>query len=206
MRKLVLALALSLSLAGAAPAAELVVNGGFETGDFTGWTLTGATDHTTVDPNFAYDGFYGASLAPVGADGYLSQILPTIGDQTYTLSYALENVADTDGNVFPNDFGVLWGGVLVPGSDFLNSGAFSGQLFSLTVTAPGPNTELQFYYRQDPGYWGLDVVSVQGSASPEPSSLALASLGLLAVVSFRKFRQQFRVRFKTCFARRTRLY
>ncbi len=161
-----------------APAAELVVNGGFETGDFTGWNVTGNTTHVFVSPGFAYDGNYGAGLGPVGSDGYLSQILPTIGGEPYTLSFAFEN---TDGTG-PNDFGVLWGGVLVPGSSYVDAAAFPGTVVSFNLTAPGPSTELMFYYRNDPGYWGLDDVSVQGaSAVPEPATAAVAGLGLFAI-------------------------
>src|SRR5215469_14872317 len=147
--------ALWLAISAVVSAGELVVNGGFETGDFTGWTLSGNTSHTDVENGFNYSGFYGAKLGPVGSDGYLSQILPTVAGDSYVLSYALENVPDEAGNVIPNDFGVLWGGVLVPGSDFLNAGAFSGTVFTFNLTAPGPNTELKFYFRQDPGFWGL---------------------------------------------------
>jgi hypothetical protein len=162
-----------------APAAELVVNGGFETGDFSGWTLTGNTAFTGVDPNFAYSGNFGAKLGPIGSDGYLSQTLPTVPGGTYVLSYAFENLGGV-----PNDFGVFWGGVLVPGSDFLNAPSFPGRTFSATLTAPAPNTEVRFYFRQDETHWGLDEVSVKGApggAVPEPSTLGLAAAGTLVV-------------------------
>lgn len=185
MYRFVLGLATVLLVAALAPAAELVVNGGFETGDFTGWTLLGNTSNTAVDPNFAYQGTYGAKLGSIGSDGFLSEILPTVTGQTYTLSYAVENVGNP-----PDDFGVNWGGVLVPGSNLVNVGPFPGTVYSFTVVAPGPSTQLQFYFRQDPSFWGLDVVSVQGAAAvPEPASLGLAGLALLAAFGRRKFRR-----------------
>jgi hypothetical protein len=41
--------ALGFAVAGPANAAELVTNGSFETGDFTGWTLAGNTGFTGVE-------------------------------------------------------------------------------------------------------------------------------------------------------------
>jgi len=176
-------LAVVLAVAATATAAELVVNGGFETGDFTGWSLSGNITNTGVDPGFAYSGNFGAKLGSVGADGFLSQILPTVLGSNYALSYALENLGGT-----PNDFGVLWGGVLVPGSDFLDAGPFRGTVFSFNLVAPGPNTQLTFFFRQDPTFWGLDDVSVQGTQGelvPEPATLGIAGPGLIAMVLLR---------------------
>src|SRR5260370_23598673 len=46
--------------------AGLVVNGGFETGDFKGWTLGGNTDFTFVDGE-PHSGMFSACLGPVGS-------------------------------------------------------------------------------------------------------------------------------------------
>src|SRR5437773_4432346 len=65
--------------------ADLVVNGGFETGDFTGWTV--AASFTFVDPaspgvggagGFAtHSGSFYAAMGSVGALGTISQTLST---------------------------------------------------------------------------------------------------------------------------------
>src|SRR4051794_8648117 len=82
--------------------ADLVVNGGFESGDFTGWALSGNTGSTDVSnvPFYVHSDHWGAELGPIGSDGFLMQqnLATTIGD-TYQVSFWLHS----DGSV-PNDF------------------------------------------------------------------------------------------------------
>ena len=47
--------------------ANLVTNGGFETGDFTGWTQGGNTGFTSVDFGIGHSG-YGAKFGPAGSN------------------------------------------------------------------------------------------------------------------------------------------
>ena len=48
--------------------------------------------------------------------------------------------------------------------------------YSFTVLAQGPSTDVNFTIRQDPSYYLLDNVSVQGGV-PEPMSWALMITG-----------------------------
>jgi hypothetical protein len=162
-------------------AGNLVTNCGFETGDFTGWSLTGNTGFTGVASGNQYvnSGTYGAQLGPVGSDGFLSQNVGAAGNTLYNVSFYLYNDGGT-----PNNFTVIWNGVDV-GPDIVDAGGFSYSLFGgvLLGNAGVGSNSLTFDYRQDPAYFGLDdvVVTAAGNPTPEPSSLILMGSGLLGL-------------------------
>ena len=161
-----------------AVAGNLVTNCGFETGDFTGWTQGGNTGFTSVtsNPHYVFSGNFGAQLGPVGSDGTLTQNVGAPGVTLYNASFWLLNDGGT-----PNDFTVFWNGVDV-GPDLVDAGSFSYTLFSAVLpgnAGVGSNT-LEFVFRQDPAYWGLDDVVVT-SAIPEPGSLILMGSGILGL-------------------------
>jgi hypothetical protein len=70
-----------------ASAANLVVNGGFETGDFTGWTQSGDTSSTFVESFFVHSGNFAATFGPIFSLGFLSQTLTTTAGTGYTISF-----------------------------------------------------------------------------------------------------------------------
>src|SRR5690349_18513809 len=74
-----------------ARAQESVMNGGFETGDFTNWTVVDNSGDTFVDNGSntgiaPHSGSYLAALGPVRSLGSLSQTLITATGQSYLLS------------------------------------------------------------------------------------------------------------------------
>jgi hypothetical protein len=170
-----------------APAAfsqNLLTNGGFETGDFTGWTTGGNFEDTEVVSGAFYDytgaqeGSFYAVLGPVSSDGTLSQSFNTTAGTQYTFSFWIASVGDN-----PSDFSAYWDGTQIYSVTNPDTGANWSQL-SFTETGTGHDT-IQFNFRDDPAYIGLDNVSVTAQSGqgtvPEPSSFLLMGSGALAL-------------------------
>ena len=144
---------------------NLVVNGGFETGSFGGWTLGGNFgaspygDQTYIITGAgAQGGNYAAGLGPVGADGTLTQNLQTVAGQHYTLDFWLANASSG-----PDDFTVKWNGQVV--SALVNKSAQAYTEYTFDVVGTSGTSNLEFDFRQDPSHWSLDNVSVTATGS-----------------------------------------
>ena len=180
----VVALAVAFTLTAPKTFAQnLLSNGSFETGDFTGWTTGGNFQDTFVEntPFYQYttaqDGSFYAVLGPVGSDGTLSQTFSDTSGAHYSFSFWFASVGDN-----PSDFSVSWDGTQLLSLTNPNTGTAWSQ-YSYSVTGTGSDT-IQFAFRDDPGYMALDNVSVSQSggtgATPEPSSFILMGSGVLA--------------------------
>jgi hypothetical protein len=137
---------------------QLVQNGGFETGDLTGWAWTDTNDasESFVSTNSiaVYSGVYGLELGEAGGLAYLTQAIPTVPGTWYSLSLWL----DSPDGLQTNEFSVSWGGATL--FDYKNLPAIGWTNLQFTVLATNTNTVLALGARDDPSYLGLDDVSV----------------------------------------------
>lgn len=153
---------------------SIVQNGGFETGDFTDWTLVGhsvasgsgngPTVYNAVEPGgsggyqVAHSGNYGAFLGDTQI-ATLAQTLNTVPGGRYLVSFWLNNPSSGSGQ----HFWLNW-----------NSGALTNTLLSLdnpgvlnwtnlqfVVTATQSSSILEFGAENDSAGFGLDDVIVQ---------------------------------------------
>jgi hypothetical protein len=197
--------ALAGSSAPCQTANNLVANCGFQTGDFTSWTVSGNTtnpgsNYYGVDTFDALPSSYGAGvytygaymsqdLLGTGATVNLGQSIATVTGAQYQVTFWLDQ--DTPpATGYTHTFTALWG---------------STTMLSLTptVSSPGPNgvwteytftetatstlTALLFEFENDDSYWSFDDVSVVAlQAVPEPPGLLLAGTALLALLLLRR--------------------
>jgi hypothetical protein len=166
------ALLLVMLAAVQAQSSNLVLNGGFETGDFTSWTLSGANTPASVDNGTSglfsqispHSGNYDADFESDGnADyQYLSQTLPTTAGASYLLSFWFANA--------PLNFGgflLTWDGSTL--LDTVGVGpvysAANWTEMQFVVSATGNSTVLQFGFADLNSIVALDDISV----TPAPS-------------------------------------
>ncbi len=158
---------------------SIIQNGGFETGNFNGWTLVGdgidgtiiydavVTAGTFIDnsgPNFIHSGTYGAFLGDTQI-ATVSQTLNTVPGQGYLLSFWLAN--PVAGSV--QQFLVNWN-TNSPGINQIyyltNPPVLPWTNITLVVTATGTNTTLQFGGENDPDGFGVDDVTLMPIPAP----------------------------------------
>jgi len=189
---LLIVVSATLLSGGGAVYAALVSNGGFETGDFTDWTVTPILGKPPVVTNkpasgplkVAHSGTYGA-LFFGDSTADISQTLQVPATGTYDLDFWLEPVFNDDALVK-----VSLGGTIVFAADYTNGMAYTGYTIPVLVNA-GPQT-LDFNIA--PGSNGpvyLDDISMNSAPVPEPGTmmagaLLLVPLGWGAVRQIRK--------------------
>ena len=136
---------------------ELVVNGGFETGDFSGWTEFGDTFYNGVWDGYPRTGTYSAYFGPTLDFGGIEQtITANAGTQVTVSFWYLSEFGD-----LPNSITVRLGSVTL--LDRSNVEDLEYVHFTTTLTLTETNPVLNFAFTDPPDYLDLDDVSVTGS-------------------------------------------
>ena len=152
--------------------ADLVVNGGFESGDFSGWSAFGDTSSTAVNTSAPHEGLF---IAHFGNDtpGGITQTIATTPGASYDVSFYIRQTLGAS-----NHFVFNWDGGAAEQSYIDINPGFTTLHFPLIASSA--LTELRFEFdNAGRGLWDLDAVSVQPHGVPEPATLALVGLALL---------------------------
>jgi MYXO-CTERM domain-containing protein len=175
-KRVVLLSVASALLAGApAMATELVSNGGFETGDFTGWTQFGDPSYTGVDNGGsfpAHGGSFTGYFGPITAGGIQQALTANIGD-VVTVSFYYAQAFGSPGESMTVTLGSV---PVFSAADFTNT-AYTQ--FTGNFTVADTNPMLTFTFVDPPDYVLVDDVSV--SPAPAPGALALAGIASLTL-------------------------
>ena len=189
---LVATVGLAVGVAGPAHGTNILVNGGFEDGNFTGWVQllnTGFTDVTCPGPGPLVDeGNCSAELGPTGSDGVLAQgVNLTVGTHyLFTFAFLPDPVGAPSA---PTDFSACFGAGLLacdfgatPLLQLTNPAVGPYHTYSFVVLATAPMETVSFSF-QDNGpllqnVLHLDAVSL---SVPEPASMGLLGIGLAAL-------------------------
>jgi hypothetical protein len=171
----VAAMGLTATVGGPVYAENIVTNGNFGTGDFTGWDGSVVSDpfNSVVCPgvDVVPGGCNVNVLGAVGMDETLSQSLSTMPGSFYNISFFFQ----TDGGT-PSDFSASFGSDLLTSvTDPVATNGYEQFNFS-GVEATSANTVLSFSFRNDPG-----SMQLAGASVPEPGTMALLGISSIGI-------------------------
>jgi hypothetical protein len=154
--------------------ANLIVNGGFETGAFDGWTQTGNTSSTFVNGE-PHSGSQAAWFGAAGSLGGIFQVFATTAGATYNFDFWLKNTGSySEAHAFWNNLEIF---------TRIDPGDFDYTHYQFTETATGTSTQIKFLFENNPSWYRLDDVNVSGvpDAGSTFSFLGFALLGIAAL-------------------------
>lgn len=170
MKNVILSAA-AVALVAAAANAQ-VTNGGFETGDFTGWTLGAGINYTTVQTFAAHSGSWGCYTGPIPANSISQNLTGVNAGDTVEVHFWLALSGS------PNSFSATLDGLNLV-APMVDSGDFGYTEFVGTVNVTNANPALVFTFYNSPSYWSMDDVSA--IVTPTPGAAAVLGLGGLAM-------------------------
>jgi hypothetical protein len=154
----------------------LITNGGFETGDFTGWTTNGLA--IVVCSGGQHSGNCAAALF---AGEILSQSVTTVINGSYAFDFWFNNPQ--------GDLTVKWNGGVIFTANPGSNPTYTHEVFS-NLTATAASTPIEFDMNPPVGTPDAldDVNAVANPAVPEPSTIygLFAGLAVLAVLRRRR--------------------
>ncbi len=125
----------------------------FEIGDFRGWLRGSGPCFCGITEEARFSGNFGLQHAGLGGLDYITQILPTVPGQQYSLSFWLGNTGQ------PNAFEVRWEGVIV--YELVDAPDLPWTLVQLNgLMASQDRSEIQFGFYNQLGWWFFDDVVV----------------------------------------------
>jgi hypothetical protein len=162
---------------------NLVTNGGFETGDFSGWSLNGTPSTlfavTDFDP---HSGEYMMVIADYETENdQIYQVVPTTSGELYFVEFWLRNLG-----IGEDRLQVFWEGDLVLEQQPIQTAHNVWAKFTVPVTATTNGSELRLGGFDVPLAINFDDISV--TTIPEPSSLVLSAAGI-ALTTLRTMRR-----------------
>jgi hypothetical protein len=195
-----------LGTAARTEAASIVVNGGFETHDFSGWTTTSSNVFICGTGGLLgcgdLDGFSGvgtphsgvnaATIGTISPEG-MFQSLATSAGALYTLDFWFSVCPAWGGGPGAagctlNSLSVVWGGTTLY-EQFNVDGTAWMHVVIPNLVASGPLTELRFLASNDVSYFLLDDISVEAleaTTVPEPTTMALLGTGVTMLAMRRR--------------------
>jgi len=160
------ALVLATLFAGAAQA-SIITNPGFETGDFTGWALSGDLSFTAVDDFSPHSGRFSAGLATSvrtpGSTGSITQTLATTAGVSYDIEFWVNTA------VTPNFFSVSFDGIVLDSLTNIRTAPRSNpRSTDCSVTPHWPRRRVPILFLRSNTTRGSGTLTTLASRQPPP--------------------------------------
>lgn len=164
-------------VASCAAHANLVVNGDFESGDLSGWSMVGLGGVVGVTSADKWEGQFGTGFSAALPRG-IEQLLHTDAGASYAVEFWLRHAGPAD-----NFFSFNWDGGLVEHSlANINPGYAT---FTFQLQATSDLTPITFLFATNDGRWSLDSVRVERRDTPgelpEPGTVILLAISGIAL-------------------------